>query len=251
MSNGFADGSNGNWLHSSLSDSDAINQNNLSMCDLNQTPATNNNQTNFTRIHYRRFMCGACGEKVLEQELMAHHSENHFEMPFIMDMYEIFEIDELVQCLVCNAEMSEEDFKEHSHTCHSGVEIGAAKSNQELQIGDSTIGIYNCKMCHARGLKEPNLERHHLRAHSYIPANTNIFDFTHLITITKKIKCDVCGKQYNEKSLQKHRLKYHPDKCESSQGFRQIYISDNEFKLLQSLNRFYETDGRIYLKDSD
>lgn len=282
MSHDLGNDSNGNWFRSNVGDE---NQNGVPLHNAYQMPSVNYNRQ-FSWVQHRRLMCGACGETLQEHYLSQHHAKRHPGVPFIMDMYELVEIDERVQCLLCGAEMFEEDFEEHSQNSHFQSDKEFVMPNMAMQkyaAGDrsnqrslpspepeddpskpqvTAIGIYDCKMCDARGIREPNIKRHHSRRHPNISADVDIFNFTHLVTITEKIKCEICGKSYHEKRMEKHRLKYHPDKCEgkaieesphqvkSSEGFRQVYMSDSEFELLQSQNRFYEIEGRIYLKDS-
>lgn len=242
---------------------DVVNHNTVSVIDeLENTVSTpqqhnivpSNYDAYFSRIQNLRYMCCACGDKVLEQYLAVHHSENHSELTFIMDMYEVFEIDELVECLMCNATMFEEHFKDHMQSCHPKMEsqtINHSSPSKEA-IKQTPIGYYNCKLCDAGGIKEQNLEKHHFRAHPHVPSNVDIFDFTYLKIKAEKVKCDTCGKSYTEKSLKKHRLKRHPEngrENSTDQRFRPIFVSDKEFELMQGQNRLYEIDGHMYLRD--
>lgn len=227
------------------------------MEDLNRNCTSRNEIPNegigakFTRIQHRRFLCGACGETVLERHLSQHHDKSHPEVIFTMDMYEVIEIDELIQCSICNAEMFEECFEEHVQSVHQH----AMPNKNDQSHNNNGIGIYKCKICDARGIRQSNRERHHSRTHPYISTNIDIFDFTHMVTANNKVECNICKKHIHAKNLEKHRSKFHPDRrtnatVECVEGFRNIYISDKEFNSLKRQDRFYEVDGNVFLKDS-
>lgn len=114
MTTGFFNSVEGAWLRLNSNNNDAANRHNSSVTKY---------QINsfFTRVQYRLFVCGACGEQIQHENLSNHHSEMHSEVPFIIDMYELFEIDEQFQCVCCNAEVLENDFQTHLEQFHSDV----------------------------------------------------------------------------------------------------------------------------------
>lgn len=267
----------GDWFHSNLNENDVMNRYNPSVAGIYQDPPTIQIDSYFERVQHRRFVCGACAEKVLEENLTSHHSIMHPEVPFIMDMYELFEIDEQCQCVCCNVEVNESNFKTHLELFHP--QILGDDVNQNINpysqsvpmsygfpynsIGQSTYGgaiskLYTCKACPSSGIHQSNLRRHHARQHPNIQATTNLFE---LASVSTKITCEICNKQLKMERIEKHRLKYHPDKYgerkdqtmevkKPPEGFHNICISNSELERLKGLDRIYELNGRLHLKDS-
>ncbi|XP_055306383.1 uncharacterized protein LOC129570704 isoform X2 [Sitodiplosis mosellana] len=282
MSQEFFNSTEGDWFLSNLSDNDAMNWNNPSVAGVFQNPPKNQIDSLFTRVQHRHFVCGACGEKIPEENLTNHHSVKHSRVPFIMDMYELFEIDEQFQCLCCNYEILESNFQTHLELFHPEVMANCANenvpltseyvnpepnqqstfdypihgANQQTIYSDATSRFYRCKACPSSGISQSNLNRHRSRVHPNIPAGTDLFQ---LIKVLTKIKCDVCKKEIKSDRIEKHRLKYHPDKfgearsetptTEPSEGFHNICVSTSELERLTRLDRIYELNGRIHLKD--
>lgn len=251
----------------------------------------------FTRVQHRQFVCGAYGEKIAEESLMGHHLAHHSEVPFIMDMYELFEIDERFQCSCCNYDIVESNFQTHLELFHPELMADNAEQNGPLSVesvystseywnseaeqqstfdysnkvtdrhityNDGSKRFYQCKACPSSSINGSNLRRHHSRVHPDIPAGVNLFYLIKTTTKTpcEKVKCDVCSKQIKSDRIDKHRLKYHPDKygkdtqCEPAtteppQGFHNICISTSELERLKHLDRIYQLNGRIHLKDSN
>lgn len=119
MSDELLDSPEGDWLLANLSDNDLINQNNPALSGMIQkvkNPTVSG--LGYTKVYYRQFMCGACGEILPELDLRKHHSAKHSEVPFNATMFELSEVDEVVACCVCNAEMEEENFAKHRAKYH-------------------------------------------------------------------------------------------------------------------------------------
>lgn len=265
MTNRFRS-SEGDWVQSNLSKHDMDDQVNLIEIGSIQNASVNHNNL-YERIQHRLFVCGACGEKVIEPNLSKHHLLMHSELPFIMDMYELFEIDERIQCLACNVEILENNFTKHMALYHPDILLDSVNGNEQsievpqceeqpstTQVICNESRLYNCQLCNAHGISEENLPRHHSRAHPDVSDETNIFILTKII---RKITCDICYKQMKINRIDKHRLMHHPEKygpekmdSEIPEGFCQVLVSHEEIKRLQNLQRIYENKGRLYLKDS-
>lgn len=117
MADELFDSPEGDWLLSNLSDNDAINQNNPTLSGMIQKVENPVSGLCYTKVYYRRFMCGACGEVLPELELR-NHSSKHSQGPFNENLFELCEVDEVVACCVCNAEMEEENFARHRAKYH-------------------------------------------------------------------------------------------------------------------------------------
>lgn len=293
MASGFS--SKVDWLLPSQSYNDAINGNSRSMDTANA--ATSQIDSLFTRVQHRHFVCGACGEKIAEKSLMGHHLAHHSEVPFMLDMYELFEIDEQFQCTCCKYDILESHFQTHLKLFHPELLADSASQNGPLSVesvystpeywnseaeqqspsdyfdqeidrrtthSDGTKRFYRCKACPSSSINGSNLRRHHSRVHPDVPANVDLFYLIKTTTKTpyEKVKCDVCSKQIKSDRIDKHRLKYHPDKygkeaqsepatTEPPKGFHNICISTSELERLKHLDRIYELNGRIHLKDSN
>lgn len=277
MSNGYFNSTEGDWFLSNLSDNDVMNRYNPTVAGVFQYPSTIKIESYFVRVQHRRFVCGACAEKVLEENLTGHHSIMHPEVPFIMDMYELFEIDEQYQCIYCNVEVMESNFQTHLGLFHPQIVGDDANQNinpyvqsvpmnhgftynhfEQSTSGGAISKLYSCIACSSSGIHQSNLRRHHARQHPNISATTNLFQLT---TVSTKIPCGICNKQLKVERIEKHRLKYHPDKYgegkdqtketkEPPEGFHNICISSSELELLKRSDRIYELNGRLHLKDS-
>lgn len=279
MSNGYFNSTESDWFLSNSSDNDIMNRYNPTVAGIVQNPPTIHIASYFVRVQHRRFICGACAEKILEENLTSHHSNMHPEVPFIMDMYELFEIDEQYQCIYCNAEVVESNFQTHLELFHPQIIGDDANQNinpyihsqsvpmshgftynryEQTTFGGAISKIYACKACPSSGILQSNLRRHQTRQHPNIPA-ANLFELT---SVSTKIPCDICNKHLKVERMEKHRLKYHPDKYgdgkerteetkEPPEGFHNVCISNSELERLKRLDRIYELNGRLHLKDED
>lgn len=174
----------------------------------------------FTRIQHRRYICGACGKEKLEQNLNKHHEKNHADVPFTIDMYELCEIDDRIQCLICNADKFEHDFEKHINDCHPEIFNENKSSNVVWQIKPTRSYSHNDYL-------EINYQQTMYGNHA--PEN----DVFEIIQHQKKNLCDDCAKE-----------------LQTPIGYRKVCISDSEFIRLLSHNRIYHDNGQLYLKDS-
>lgn len=259
MSDVYFNNTKGDWFVANHNENATINRNSPSVAGFVQNLSMNR-QSMCVQVQYRYHTCGACGEKMPETQLIEHHAKEHSEVPFIMDMYELFEIDERLKCLACDTEIIENSFDKHMALCHPhtmldsdnhiSYDANETGNTSEYQTNDTVL--YSCMLCNASGVNKTNLRRHHSRAHPDVPSQTNIYE---IAKIGVKIICDICGKQLNGDKIEKHRMKYHPDKYgkpnETADGFHNICISSRELERLRNDNRIYEHNERLYLKDSE
>lgn len=99
----------------------------------------------FSQIPCRRFTCGACGCRVIERNLQKHHTKEHPTVPFNVDMYELYEIGENVQCNICFEEMPENLFDKHQQKLHPIGVISDENGNGEI-----ISRRYKCGSCGGR-----------------------------------------------------------------------------------------------------
>lgn len=187
----------------------------------------------FARIQHRRYMCGACGEEEVEQHLNAHHTRAHPEVSFTMDMYELCEIDERIQCLLCYSEESEENFDEHMNQYHP-KEKNESINNTSEDMPLNTIPDDNQTHCIANQMhwNNENLEHQCLGQpvqNNHLPNHNDVFQ---IVEHEQKKYCDNCGKHLKKLS-----------------GYHNICISDIQFIRFLSQNRIYYNNGRLHLKD--
>lgn len=196
----------------------------------------------YTKVQHCRYLCGACGENVSEQNLTEHHSSAHPGTPFIIEMYELFEIDERYKCEICDLEQFEADLKKHLTECHrqeiynyyyasctpsptpvtppllpqpmplvSLMPFGPEIDNRPI-VGNEIMkvpGHFLCLACGVSSIRQKNLQKHRKKLHANIPHRVNIFSQQ---PDRPKFKCDVCKKWLFEKNIENHCRKYHPDK---------------------------------------
>lgn len=174
----------------------------------------------FTRIQYHRYICGACGKEKLEKNLTKHHAKNHSDVPFTIDMYELCEIDDRIQCLICNADKFENDFEKHINDCHPEICNENKPLNVVWQIKPTRSYSHNDYM---------KINYQQTMDGNQVPEN----DVFEIIQQPKKNLCDDCSKELHTPT-----------------GYRNVCISDSEFNRLLSHNRIHHDNGRLYLKDS-
>lgn len=148
------------------------------------------------QIQYRYYTCGACGEKMLESQLVQHHSKLHGEVPFIMDMYELFEIDERIKCRECDIEITD-SFDKHMALTHPQILLDSTNQNyptydasvNECEPNDNWQSEINerpnpvfclCTLCNASVMK-PHKRRHHRLTHPEVSAHVNIYESAEVI----------------------------------------------------------------------
>lgn len=220
---------------------DVINHNRPALPDEDadfKLPPTFNANVFYTKVQHCRYLCGACGENVLEQNLTEHNSTEHPGTPFIIEMYELFEIDERYACEFCASEQFEADLTKHLTECHRQELINhyyaSAYSTPSPQLSPQPLmslvpfidaeldnrpiagtevmkvpGHFICLACGVSNIREKNLQKHRKKLHANIPQRVNIFSQQ---PDRPKFKCDVCAKWLFEKNVEKHCRKYHPDK---------------------------------------
>lgn len=272
-------------LNMNLNANDASIQSTSTLAGMPESAQSDVYRSSYEKVQLRRYMCGACGENVLEDDLAEHHSTLHSETPFFIDMYELFEIDEQIHCLICDVKFFDHELTKHIQEFHIEKYFDWSNSNyvpnpiidevtwpqteheipqkiQAVKVG----GNFKCRICRASNIQVANLMSHRSELHAAIPMKVNIFVRQ---PEREKYKCEVCGKLCaTEKSFLKHRHKYHPDKYgddatksqneriskvedELTTGFRNIRISHEEFERFLNRNRIYEANGHHYLKDSE
>lgn len=230
-----------NWSRPHANDDDAINHNRSALSDdANdfKLPSTFNANIFYTKVQHCRYLCGACGENVLEQNLNEHNSTEHPGTPFIIEMYELFEIDERYKCEFCDLEQFEADLTKHLTECHrqeiinyyyapvytpsppppappqplmSLMPFHSERDNRPIVDNEvmKVPGNFLCLACGVSSIREKNLQKHRKKLHANIPHRVNIFSQQ---TDRSKFKCAVCEKWLFEKNIEKHCRKYHPDK---------------------------------------
>lgn len=314
MSHEFLNTAYGDWYLSHANDNDTIVQNHPVMPDIFELPSSFDPNPFYTKVQHCRYLCGACGENILEQNLTEHHASQHPGTPFIIEMYELFEIDERFKCEICDMEQFEADLKEHLTDCHRQEVINYYYTpyepsppllpplpppqpmplmplmavdtfNDDNQpIADNEVmtvpGHFLCLACGVSSIRQNNLQKHRKKLHANIPHRVNIFAQQ---PDRQKFKCSICEKWLFEKAIEKHCMKYHPDKYDdkhsygspaaaaakaaavadgtttttpppnvpATDGFRNIRVSNTEFQRLQNKNQIYEFNGIQYLKDSN
>lgn len=202
-----------------------------------------------TRIQCRIFMCGGCGEEVREQELKEHHTKVHAETPFIMEMYELYEIDEEIKCSICNADLDEGTVEEHIMLTHSNLADFTndyASTNEPSMDGWQPMDSYS---------SDPSLYDDNDRISGndldYADYSTAIWDngyqTTHGNMNPTLNPAMVNGSSMNSNIfdlIDEDRTNGAPE------GFRNICVSNSEFYRLVSKNRIYLHEERYHLQDS-
>lgn len=225
------------WCLSQANDDDKINHNHPTMPNNNfEFPLTFNQNVFYTKVQHCRYLCGACGDNVLEQNLNEHHSTAHPGTPFIIEMYELFEVDERYKCEICDLEQFEADLKKHLTECHCQeiynyyyapctpspppppppqpmplMPFGSDIENRPI-VGTEVMkvpGHFLCLACGVSSIREKNLKKHRKKLHANIPHRVDIFSQQ---PDRPKFKCNVCEKWLFEKNIENHCRKYHPDK---------------------------------------
>lgn len=233
------------WFRSQANDDDdAINHNQPTLPDDNkfELPLRFNAHAFYTKVQHCRYLCGACGENVLEHNLTDHNASEHPGTPFIIEMYELFEVDECFKCELCDLEQFEADLTKHLTECHRQEIINyyyfapentpspppppppprpllplmpfdSEIDNRQLPIVGNEVmkvpGHFLCLVCGVSSIRGRNLPIHRKKLHANIPHRVNIFSQQ---PDRSKFKCDVCQKWLFEKNIEKHCHKYHPDK---------------------------------------
>lgn len=222
------------------------------------------NDNSFTQIPCRRFTCGACGRRIIERNLQNHHKKEHSGVPFNVDMYELYEIGEHVQCNICFEEMPENLFNKHQQKFHPNEVTIDENSNGEI-----ISRRYKCGSCGGI-MDEKILEKHHKKVHSDIAFTMDMYE---LYEINTKIMCQVCGMKTQDNEYQEHRQKYHSNvsfeqnttvmeynktgldeevglEYYANQDFYNVCISNYEFQRLMQQQRIYSQNGQLFLADS-
>lgn len=190
-----------------------------------------NEGTIFKRIQYRRYICGVCGKEKSEQGINKHHAKNHSDVLFTMEIYELCEIDERIQCLICNTNELEKDFDKHINDCHSEIFGQKSEFCSQSVYNARPNGVWLINPL-AKKMDNDNMTANWCQSqaiHDELPTN----DAFQIIHHQQKSLCDNCG-----------------TRLEKPNGFRNVCISDNEFNRFLSQNRIYHNNGRLYLKDS-
>lgn len=221
------------WSRSQATVEDAINHNQPTPSDDDkfELPLGFNAIVFYTKVQHCRYLCGACGENVLEQNLTEHNASEHPGTPFIIEMYELFEVDECYKCEFCDLEQFEADLTKHLTECHRQdiinyyyapppppqpllplMSLDLGLDNRPPIVGDEVMkvpGHFLCLVCGVSSIRENNLQKHRKKLHANIPQRVNIFNQQ---PDRSKFKCSVCQKWLFEKNVEKHCRKYHPDK---------------------------------------
>lgn len=201
-----------------------------------------------TRIQYRRFICCVCGEEVVEQNLTAHHSSEHTEVPFISEMYELCEIDDQVQCSICNVDLTEDSVKGHMESEHPQVFWSCyGFSNENMSSNDELMNncVYNAQELHGVNLyygfgrtenAQPNFDQYN------IMNNTTKYSTNQGKGLDSNDIFDVIDAD--------QKAKDNGYRHKAPKGFHNVCISDSEYIRLLSHNRLYVSDGRLHVRDS-
>lgn len=269
----------GDWIQLLANENDkndAIHRNHHVLLDNQfdfELPSSFDPNVFYTKVQHCRYLCGACGENVLEQHLTEHHSSEHAGAPYVMEMYELFEIDECFKCNICNLEQLEADLTNHLTDCHHREVINyyyepytpspslsptppppmspmAMKPFINYTEAINVPGHFLCLVCCVSNIHHGNLQKHRKKLHSNISQRVNIFSQQ---PNRKKFQCNWCKNWLFEKNVEKHCKKYHPHAIDdpATDGFHNIRISNPEFQRMQCQNRIYELNGIQYLKDSE
>lgn len=75
----------------------------------------------FTNYQKCRYQCGACGKIVPEHSLNRHHNNKHSSIPFTIDMYELYELNERAKCHLCPRVMDMEEMYKHQKNVHPHI----------------------------------------------------------------------------------------------------------------------------------
>lgn len=233
MSREFFEPPESDWFLSYSNDNDTLNGNTAAVSGIFPSPPSTIHKPFYEKIQVRRYICGACAENVLEEDLAKHHATSHPETPFIVDMYELFEIDEKCHCSACDVDVNDVDWGMHIQAYHSDrfnndwsnanympnlqcFQLNRPIIDNEAQIqppNSQTLPNnmperFRCKVCNVQ-IGGDRLWRHRSKQHPHIPREVNIFENE---PEPHKFECEVCGKQMTEKRFDKHQKKYHPDK---------------------------------------
>lgn len=280
------------WAQQQTYDTDTMTENHheLSANSSVELPSSFNVDVFYTKVQNCRYLCGACGENVLENEISEHHASEHGSAPFIIEMYELFEVDECFKCDICGADQLEGDLKKHLIDTHRDELISQYFVGEPIQFSapwstsvlptappmplgplqpvraaplpplplkpsiepeTATIpGNFMCLACGIRNLHQKNLDKHRKKLHDNISYHVNIFAQQ---PDRHKVRCVLCEKWMFQKNLDKHCKMYHPYATDvpGDDGFVNIRISNTEFQRMQTQNRIYERNGVQYLKDSE
>lgn len=271
------------WIQPLANNINTMNQNQPDNSDF-ELPSSFNVNVFFTKVQHCRYLCGACGENVLEQELGEHHSGEHASTPFIFEMYELFEVDEHFKCDICESEQFEADLKQHLIDSHrhelinhyyvgepymSTVAASSSASSSASSMSSTSPqpaplmslepfsdietmyvpGHYLCLACGVSNIHGKNLQKHRQKLHANISKCVNIFSQQ---ANRQKVRCTMCKKWLFKKNVEKHCKNYHSYVIDGpvNDGFLNIRISTTEFHKMQKQNRIYEHNGIQYLKDS-
>lgn len=201
------------WFPSNLNNSGTLFQSTSALQAIIENPQSNIYQSSYETVQLRRFMCGACGENVLEENLAEHHSNVHPGTPFIADMYELFEIDERIHCLLCDIKMFDHELTKHIQEFHIEKFDNCVNANYEPNSavddvnqpdiestiatniantplhGVSSSGTFKCKICGTKNIRADHLKRHRSRLHPHLPKDVDLFE------------CEQAHGQKNEKMM--------------------------------------------------
>lgn len=232
-------------FRSNENDSDFGAQTNPEINDISHNQLTSGDQF-CTRIQHRRFICGACGQEVLEEKLTEHHAQEHSELPFAMDLYELCEIDEQIQCAICNADLTKDNIEQHMKSHRQAFDDFFDLSNENVGFpsdpGLQSINntAYDINQFRGIDLNYCAYAEQHFNGYSAMnQTNAQIIPNGHGVSSNIFDIMDV------EQNLKNNGNRIRPPK-----GFRNVCISDDEFYRLVQHNRIYTNEGRLILKDS-
>lgn len=154
-----------------------------------------------TMKFYRCRICYANGIKGIN--LMKHHTENHDEIPFDTNNFQLFAAEKsnsFIECKICQQHLSSE--RANKHVCS----LQDANCNQSISsISQNFIiatAFFECQMCNnQQPISDMELKEHQWKFHPGILENENIFDRCDLQV---NELCPICDGKYDEGMFQEH-----------------------------------------------
>lgn len=137
----------------------------------------------------------------------------------------------------------EENFNETKSAKQSNVVLPVQNNPNQPYSTLIAIKVYNCSVCGASDIMEPNLEKHFSKVHGQTSIPANIFQVN---GVTWRDKCDICKKYLKKGGLKSHKLRLHSqirgDRTDISQ-----YIAQIEYAPMAHQQRWTDKSDRVYV----
>lgn len=168
----------------------------------------------FTLFTRKLYSCRACGGDGIEVEKFKKHYR-HFGTD--ADNFQVTAIQDVIKC-PCNQVFGVGAFVHHMRVHHASIQYCFIRNGHHIfpqystaiEISthkplDNVIRWFKCHVCWAKNLAENQVKSHHLKQHSTIPLDADIYTVKRV-----KVRCPICLNIFREKKIESHKKWAHP-----------------------------------------